>query len=84
MKVNDVVCFVYGNALRFGRVKRFVKENGWLFAEVNWIKDEAYREAVKWEKKLGRDSEFRKLYRIDYLMKIDVDHLQRVVEALSV
>ena len=41
MTINDTVVQVQGNALLVGTVSETKKENGWLFAKVDWIPTEA-------------------------------------------
>jgi len=41
MTINDTVVQVQGNALLVGTVSETKKENGWLFAKVDWVPTEA-------------------------------------------
>ena len=41
MTINDTVVQVQGSALLVGTVSETKKENGWLFAKVDWVPTEA-------------------------------------------
>lgn len=46
MTINDTVVQVQGSALLVGTVSETKKENGWLFAKVDWVPTEA-RQAIE-------------------------------------
>ena len=43
MIINDTVGQIQGGSLLVGTVSETKKENGWLFAKVEWVPTEAYQ-----------------------------------------
>ena len=75
MKIGDVVFNGWQGFRRYGVVAEIEQGNNWKYCIVNWVNDEKYDDYVKYVEDLRSTTDFgRKRYRVDELVKVDVDH----------
>jgi len=79
MKVNDAVFQSYAGTHRYGKVieiKENFKDDGWKWAKVLWVDDEAFVTSQKWKAKLRGKPEnhfIPEYYRCDDIQTINVN-----------
>ena len=89
MKTGDAVFQLYSGTRRYGKVvevKENFKNDGWLWAKVDWIDDEKYVNSQKWKAKMRNKEDnyyISEYYRCDDIQKIDLDKSIRTLLKLK-
>jgi hypothetical protein len=81
MKVSDVVFQDFNGIRRFGVVRQVeVQADGWTYAGVKWIDDDAYSHAMARLSRLRGGDHARNSYRVDELKVVDA---KKEIETLT-
>lgn len=82
MKVNDVVFQDYQGIRRYGVIKRVeIREDGWSYAGINWLKDDKYEAAMKQLEQLRNVDYTKTAYRTDEVKVIDAEREISMLQA---
>ena len=73
MKIRDIVFNQYQGIRRFGVVVDKYTKGSWSYVKVQWVDDDIYERAMKWQEQMGRGDCRLYEYRVDQVRVINAE-----------